>query len=201
MTLRSVLKRLALAVATVAVAPALASYALRKQLIGANRALEGSTQALALWPGIAGQYLRRAFLSHVLAECAASATVEFGTIFSQVGARIGEHAYIGPRCHIGLAHIQRNVLIAAGVHIPSGRHTHVADDVSTPIRDQAHQRLIVTIGEGSWIGSGAVVMADVGANTIVGAGAVVASTLPACVVAAGVPARVLRNRSDTTVGA
>jgi acetyltransferase-like isoleucine patch superfamily enzyme len=46
---------------------------------------------------------------------------------------------------------------------------------------------------GSWIGSNAVVMADVGAGCIVGAGAVVTRPLPPRVLAAGVPARVVRH--------
>ena len=41
----------------------------------------------------------------------------------------------------------------------------------------------------------AVVMADVGPNAIVGAGAVVTEPIPASVVAAGVPARVIRQRA------
>ena len=156
MNARDSAKVLARACATVAILPAICSYHLRRRFLGENRALEGSSQALALWPGLIGQYLRRAFLSRVLAYCAPSATVEFGSIFSQVGARVGANAYIGPRCHIGLADIGSDVLIAAGVHIPSGAHTHQAQDANRPIRDQEHQRIVVRIGEGSWIGSAAV---------------------------------------------
>ena len=49
---------------------------------------------------------------------------------------------------------------------------------------------------GAWIGSGAVVMADVGRDTIVGAGAVVTRPLPDRVVACGVPARILHTRDE-----
>lgn len=194
--MKGLLKSVALALATIAVAPALASYALRSAVFGRDRALEGSTQALSLVPGILGQYVRRAFLARTLeGGCAPSATVEFGTIFSQAGARIAERAYVGPRCHLGLVDIGPGVLIAAGVHIPSGRHTH-GTDPSLPILDQPGQRERVSIGSGSWIGSNAVVLADVGCDTVVAAGAVVTRPLPDRVIAAGVPARVLRSRDD-----
>ena len=52
----------------------------------------------------------------------------------------------------------------------------------------------VRIGAGRGSGSAAVVMADVGRDTVVGAGAVVTKPLPDAVVAAGVPASVLRSR-------
>lgn len=49
-------------------------------------------------------------------------------------------------------------------------------------------------GTRAWVGSAAVVMADVDRDTVVCAGAVVTKPLPDAVVAAGVPARVLRSR-------
>jgi acetyltransferase-like isoleucine patch superfamily enzyme len=194
MTLREGAKAAAHAIATVLVLPALLSFRIRALLMGADRALEGSTQALALIPGLTGQFLRRAFLARVLARCARTATIEFGTIFSAAGARIDEHAYIGPRCHLGLVHIERDVLVAAGVHIPSGGRIHGTADVSTPIREQRGARARVVIGAGSWIGSASVVMADVGRNCVIAAGAVVTKPIPPDVLAAGVPARVLRRR-------
>jgi acetyltransferase-like isoleucine patch superfamily enzyme len=182
------------ALATVAVAPAILSYRLRSPVMGRERALLGSTQALALVPGLLGQYLRRAFLSHVLAYCGPNAVVEWGTCFSDPDTRIDDYAYIGPNCHIGFAHIERDVLIAPCVHIPSGSAIHGTADLDEPIRNQQGVRACVRIGANSWIGSAAVVMADVGAKTIVGAGAVVNKPLPGGVIAAGVPARVVRQR-------
>jgi virginiamycin A acetyltransferase len=196
--MRDGLKAAARLLALVAVIPALVSFRVRAAFIGPDRALVGSTQALALLPGLTGIYLRRAFLSQVLAECASSATIEFGVLFSQAGARIGPRAYIGPRCHIGLAHIGQDVLLAAGVHIPSGAHTHGAADLSIPIRDQPGTLEVVRIGEGAWVGSAAVVMADVGAHTIVAASAVVNKPLPAYVIAGGIPAKVIRPRDGVS---
>jgi acetyltransferase-like isoleucine patch superfamily enzyme len=198
MTAREVAKAIARALATIVISPALLSFWIRATLMGPDRALEGSTQALSLVPGLAGQYLRRAFLAHAIAGCHRSATIEFGTIFSKVDAIIDENVYVGARCHIGLAHIEANVLIGSGVHVPSGARTHGMADRSTPIRDQTGTRAMIRVGRGSWIGSGAIVMADVGSECVVGAGAVVTRALPDAVVAAGVPARVVRNRHDQT---
>ena len=175
--------------------PSLLCYFVKSRVLGADRALEGSTQFLALMPGIIGQYLRQAFLARTLAGCASTATVSFGTIFSKAGARIDDRAYIGPGGFLGLVHIERDVLIGSGVHITSGRETHGTDDPTRPIREQEGNRTLVRIGAGSWIGSGAIIMADVGANAVVGAGAVVAKPVPDGVVAAGVPATVIRTRA------
>jgi virginiamycin A acetyltransferase len=192
--MREALKRFAHAVAWVVVTPSVVSWWLRARVMGADRALEGSTQAWALVPGLCGQYLRRAFLSRTLHSCARTATIEFGTLFSSASASIGEHAYIGPRCHIGWAIIEQDVLVAAGVHIPSGAKTHGIDDPFTPIRDQPRLKTPVRIGAGAWVGSAAVVMAEVGRDSVIAAGAVVTKAIPDRTIAGGVPARVLRHR-------
>jgi virginiamycin A acetyltransferase len=192
--MRNVLKGLARLLATAAVLPAMGSFLLRRAMFGADRALEGSTQAFALVPGSTGVYLRRAFLSMTIAHCDRTAEVHFGTLLSQAGTRIDANVYVGPRCHLGLVHIERDVLLAAGVHVPSGAGTHEITDVDRPIREQPTRRTMVRIGEGTWIGSSAVVMADVGRHCVIGAGSVVTKPLPDYVVAAGVPARVIRSR-------
>jgi virginiamycin A acetyltransferase len=193
---KELLKGLARGVAFLVALPWLLSFFLRQPLLGGDRALMGSSQSLALVPGVIGQYLRTAFFRRVLAHCAPSVVVEFGTIFSQRGARLGENVYIGPMCHIGLAHIERDVLVGAGVHIPSGPSTHGTADPARPIREQQGVRRVVTIGAGSWIGSAAVILADVGPRSVVGAGAVVTRPVPEAVFAAGVPAGVRRTRGS-----
>ena len=169
MSARKVAKRAAFTVATIMVSPALLSYWLRA-------------------------CLRRAFLARVLAACHPSATIEFGTLFSKTCARIDENVYIGPGCYLGAVHLERDVLLAAGVHVPSGQHTHAIARSDVAIRDQAGPRRMIRIGAGTWIGAGAVIMADVGRDSIVGAGAVVTKPVPDRVMAAGVPARVRSSR-------
>jgi virginiamycin A acetyltransferase len=194
--IREGLKTLVRAVAFLLILPMLVSFWIRALVLGQNRALGGSSQVLSLLPGLLGQYLRRAFYSRVLAHCHYTATIEFGVLFSKAGARIEENVYIGPRCHIGLAHIERESLLGAGVHVTSGSQTHGFGDLGVPLREQSGILVQVRIGAGAWIGSAAVVMADVGRDTIVGAGAVVTKPLANGVIAAGVPARIIRNRLD-----
>jgi len=196
----SALKRAAKAaarfVALVGVSPVLISYWLGAAVRGRGLALESRSQLLSLWPGLTGQYLRRAFLQRVLARCHPTATIEFGTFFSQPGAILEENVYVGPRCILGLVHLERDVLLAANVQIPSGGKTHYFDDPTKPIREQGGERRMVTVGAGAWIGTGAIILADVGKGTVVAAGSVVTKPLPDNVIAGGVPAKVIRSRFE-----
>jgi virginiamycin A acetyltransferase len=185
------------ALALVAVSPLLLWFSIKRRIMDPDRALQGSAQALALVPGLPGLYLRRAFLSVALERCAPTSVVEFGVTFSRVGARLDDNVYVGAFCNLGLVHLEQDVLIASGVHIPSGPETHGSELVDVVIRDQPGRRQLVRVGAGSWVGSGAIVMADVGRDCIIGAGAVVTSPIPARSVAVGVPARVIRVRGDS----
>ena len=192
--LRSVLKAAAFWLATLLVSPGLLSYWVRSLVMGRDRALEGSSQTLSLVPGVIGQFVRRAFYTRVLESFHPSVTVEFGTLFSKSGSRLGENVYVGPNCHIGLVNIERDVLLGPAVQIPSGRQTHGTGDLDIPIREQPGTSVMVTVGAGSWVGGAAVIMADVGRDTVVGAGSVVTRPLPDAVVAVGSPARTVRSR-------
>ena len=197
--MRELAKSFALAAATLTVTPALLSFRIRRALLGADRAIEGSSQVLGLIPGMLGDYLRRAFYVRALAHCSRSATVQFGTLFSQAEARLDDNVYVGPRCHLGLVHLERDVLLGAGVHVPSGGATHGIEDLERPIREQPGARTLVRIGEGTWVGSAAIVMADVGRHCVIGAGSVVTQAIPDYSIAAGVPARVIRSRRSRFV--
>lgn len=144
----------------------------------------------ALLPGFIGEFCRAAFYKWTLRSCSIDTTIAFGTFFSRATASVESHVSIGSYCVIGCAHIGPRTQIASLVQIPSGRHEHVRN---------ANHRLVdrkeeeVVIGADCWIGSSAIVMADVGARTTIGAGSVVVKEIPAGVVAAGNPARVIRD--------
>jgi virginiamycin A acetyltransferase len=153
-------------------------------------------QAFALAPGIPGNFLRSAFYSYVLRDCSIDTTIAFGTFFSRSDASVGSNVSIGSYCVIGRAHIGARTQISSHVEIPSGRYQHARDDLGRLLTSVDGE---VRIGEDCWIGASAIVLADVGVGTTVGAGSVVVKELPARVVAAGNPARVIRFAADTEV--
>jgi maltose O-acetyltransferase len=83
------------------------------------------------------------------------------------------------------------VQIAPGVHVYTA--THPLDAATR--RSGLEYALPVAVGDGVWLGGGAIVCpgVSIGENTVVGAGSVVTRSLPANVVAAGNPCRVIRS--------
>jgi virginiamycin A acetyltransferase len=189
-------KSLARGVAAVAVLPLRASLGLRAIVLGRERAFQASVEWLALVPGLPGQYIRRAFLAATTEGCGPDTVIGVGCLFSTTRVRLDGNAYVGPHCNLGWVHVERDVLIAAGVQIPDGPYTHGIARLDIPIRDQPGTPVCVHVREGAWIGNGAVVLADVGRHAIVAAGAVVTKPVPDYAIVGGVPAKLIRSRRD-----
>jgi len=115
---------------------------------------------------------------------------------------IGESCNFGAECLVYASHgkvvIESSVLFAARCYIGGGRYHH--DKLDVPIMDQGQYfRGDTVIEKNSWFGAGAIVLdgVRVGHDSIVGAGAVVTSDLPPYSIAVGVPAKVVRLRTDS----
>jgi acetyltransferase-like isoleucine patch superfamily enzyme len=154
------------------------------------------SQFLSLFPGKIGSYLRVSFYQLVMGSCHSEVVISFASLFSQVDTIIQKGVYIGPQCNIGKCTIKENCLIGSGVHILSGKEQHNFDDIDTPLKEQGGTFNRVIIGEDSWLGNGAIVMANVGKKCIVAAGAVVVNDIPDFSIVAGNPAKVIRQRSQ-----
>jgi galactoside O-acetyltransferase len=88
-------------------------------------------------------------------------------------------------------YIGDNVLIGPNVVIISGNHP-----TSPELRKKGLQyNQSVRIGNNVWIGSGSQILPgiEIGENSVVGAGSVVTKDIPANVMAAGVPCKVIRE--------
>jgi virginiamycin A acetyltransferase len=158
-----------------------------------------STQLLSLIPGKMGSYCRVAFNRITMSHCHPETVIGFATLFSQIDTEIHQGVYIGPQCNIGSCVIEKNTLIASGVHIMSGSGQHNFDDLDTPIQQQGGKYEKIKIGEDSWVGNGCLIMANIGKKCIIGAGSVVSKDIPDYSIAVGNPAKVIRNRLDNPV--
>ncbi|GGD25140.1 acyltransferase [Nocardioides daphniae] len=109
---------------------------------------------------------------------------------------------IGERCVVGArATITAHESIVIGDDVWFGQDVYISDanhgyqDPHTPIGLQFGKHDPVEIGDGSWIGRGAVILpgSRIGRNVVVGAGSVVRGVVPDHSVVVGVPARVVRR--------
>lgn len=112
---------------------------------------------------------------------------------------IGDGSIIYSQCELICHHestirLGRGVLFTRGAAAVTGGHAF--DNPAVPILSQGIRTADITIEDDCWIGYRAVVLPGVriGRSTVIGAGAVVAKDIPEKVVAAGVPARVVRSR-------
>ncbi len=120
----------------------------------------------------------------------------------------GRGLFIGDRCVLGArttitAHeridIGDAVFFGQGVFVTDASHGY--QDPGVPIGKQLGAHQPVSIGPGTWVGHGAVILpgAQIGRNVVVAAGSVVRGVVEDFAVVAGSPARVVR-RLETGVG-
>ena len=109
---------------------------------------------------------------------------------------------IGDRCLIGRGSgIVGHLAIDIGDDVWTGHHVYITDqnhgydDPDLPISQQSQPERPVTIGAGSWIGHGSVVLpgARIGRHVVIGANSVVTGEIPDHSVAVGAPARVIKR--------
>jgi acetyltransferase-like isoleucine patch superfamily enzyme len=109
---------------------------------------------------------------------------------------IGDRCVLGERVGI-VAHesieIGDDVWFGQDVFVTDANHGF--DDPDTPIGRQLGLHHPVSIGAGSWVGHGAVILpgSQIGCHVVVAAGSVVRGDVPDYSVVGGVPARLLRQ--------
>ncbi len=133
---------------------------------------------------------------------------------------LGRWVHVGDgtslRCHEGTLRIGdktvfgRNIVINSYLDVQVGAACIIADlvyitdfdhvfaDLTVPIKDQGIVKSPVRIGSDVWLATKVSVVrgTSIGDGSVVAANAVVTRDLPQYSVAAGVPARVIRNRQD-----
>ena len=112
---------------------------------------------------------------------------------------IGESSFIGSGVVIsaqGRVSIGSECLIAEYVCIHD--NNHISAEINRAIVSQGFDVGSCVIGNGCWIGAGSIILmnSSLGENSILAAGSVLTKVLPDHIVAAGVPARIIRNRTS-----
>lgn len=151
-------------------------------------------QALSLVPGLPGKFLRRGFYYLTLRRGSLSSDIGFLSYFNDRRSEVGQGIYIGPGSVLGLVTIGDGCLLGSRVSVLNGDQQHA---MGPDGRLTAFDRLKaprVFLGEQTWIGEGAIVMADVGHHCIVGAGSVVSRPIPDGCVVAGNPVCLVRKQ-------
>lgn len=146
-------------------------------------------QLVSILPGIPGAFLRRGFYHWTLEKCSLDCHIGFGTIFSHRETIVEDHVYIGNYALIGSAHLHKHCLIGSRTSILSGKALHVIGDDGLWTPYTAERLARVVLGTNVWVGESAVIVADVGDNSMVGAGAVVTTAVKPGIIVTGNPAR------------
>lgn len=190
MSVRQVVKICAFTVSAVLVSPLIGLSWLEKRLWRGEALFAACAQLLALVPGLVGAYLRGAYYFGTLERASWQTHVGFGSLFTHRGGALGAKASMGSYCVLGHAKIGAGVMMASRVSIPSGKRQHFAVDGGLTGESTF---ATVSVGERTWVGEGAIILADIGSDCIVAAGAVVTASMPNGVLIGGNPARIIKE--------
>ena len=116
---------------------------------------------------------------------------------------IGDGANIGFNCEIFSAsrvRVGKNILMAAYTYLVGG--DHLFDRTDIPVLQQGRTARGIDVGDNVWLGTHVVVTdgSSIGRDAIIGAGAVVVGEIPEFAIAAGIPAKMMRDRRDQRSG-
>lgn len=152
------------------------------------------SQLLALIPGYFGILLRRVWYRLTLRHCGSNFTVDWLAVIRTRNSEVGDRCTLGVGSWAGWIRLGNDVMTGSHVALISGARQHDYSDVSRPMREQHGAKRRLVIADDVWIGTRAVVMADIALGTVVGAGSIVTRSYPPRTVIAGTPARLLRYR-------
>ena len=114
---------------------------------------------------------------------------------------IEDRANIGFNCEIFSAsrvRVGKDTLMAAYTYLVGGDHLYARTDI--PVLQQGRTARGIDVGDGAWLGAHVVVTdgATIGRDAIIGAGAVVVGDIAEFAIATGIPAKVTRDRRDSS---
>lgn len=190
--IKRLIKSLCYGLAFVPVLPLAVPELVLRRIVGHDVLFQSQAQLFSLFPGKSGYFVRNAFYHLTLKRCPLNCCFHFGTVITHSETEIGNYVGTGVGCVIGQASIGDFTMLSEASHIISGQNQH-GTEPGIPYQLQRGTYRKVKIGSNVWIGAGALVMADIGDDSIIGAGSVVKRAIPAKKIAVGSPARPVRD--------
>lgn len=129
--------------------------------------------------GYYGVLVREIFYKRTLHKCGLRLKVHYGAFFVYPTAEVGDDVTVEEYCVVSNCSIGDDVILAARVSIMSGSRHHDVNDLNSEFRNSKSFSKKVHIDNNVWVGTHAVIMDDVGANTVIGAGSIVNKPIPA----------------------
>lgn len=135
--------------------------------------------------------------SRFIESCGKHVNFEYGARFNPE-LTIGDYSGVGFNCLIsGRTYIGSHVMMGPDCIMYSYSHAH--DRLDIPMDQQGFEDPTpIHIGDDVWIGARVIVLpgVSIGSHCIIGAGAVVTKDVPDYAIVGGVPAKVLRYRTE-----
>lgn len=143
------------------------------------------------------QKIRYALVRNFIAKCGKDVNIESNAGFNPE-LEIGDRSGVGVNCRLsGRIIIGNDVMMGPNCIMRTYSHAH--DRIDIPMNQQGFEpEQVMHIGDDVWIGTNVIILpgVNIGSHCIIGAGAVVTRDVPDYAIVGGVPAKVLRYRTE-----
>jgi len=186
-----IVKRLFLFIGLIITSPLILFSYLESLILGrkTERIFNSCKELVASVPTHLGNILRLSFYWATCTRISPDALFSYGSMIAHRDTTVGKGTVIGSQSIIGYADIGEHVLIGSRVSVISGKYQHGKPSERIHSENTNGVFTRIKIGDSSWIGEGAIILANIGTNCTVAAGSVVLKDVGDNTTVMGNPAR------------
>lgn len=143
------------------------------------------------------QKIRYHLARNFIARCGEDVNFETNSGFNPE-LEIGDRSGVGVNCRLS-GHIVIGNDVMMGPNCIMRTYSHAHDRIDIPMDQQGFEpERVMHIGDDVWIGTNVIILpgVNIGSHCIIGAGAVVTRDVPDYAIVGGVPAKVIRYRTE-----